>query len=149
MYGNIYTQKKFIGVFASDQLPNKRYNYPACFIVNVDSSTKSGSHWLAFYLTSPQHLEFFDSYGQAPSYYRGRIWNYVRRFRRVNFNSMTLQTNTTAVCGHYCIYYLYWKCRGRSLNQMLLSFIPQHISNDMKVYHFVTKHFRVQAPFYE
>lgn len=146
---NIHTRDIFVGVFASDQLPMEIYKYPACFIANVDSSSKSGSHWLAFYISSPNHLEFFDSYGQSPSSFRGRIWNYVKKYSHVNFNPMTLQSNVSAVCGHYCLYYLYSKCRGRSLNEILLSFIPEHLLNDVKVYNFVTKRFKVHTPFYE
>lgn len=146
---NIHTRKKFLGVFASNELPTRIPQYPSCFIANVDPSHEPGSHWLAFYLASPQHLEFFDSYGHEPADFPGPIWDFARRFHHVNFNTMLLQSNVTAVCGQYCIYYLYCKCRDRSMNDILLSFVPNQFLNDRNVYNFVTRHFRIRAPFYQ
>lgn len=146
---NVHTQKNFLGVFASDQLPIRIRRYPVCFIANVDPASEHGSHWLAFYLYSSQHLEFFDSFGRAPSYFQGPIWNYIRRFPCVKFNEMTLQSNVSAVCGQYCIYYLYCKCRGYSLRDVLRSFVSHELWNDRNVYDFVIRHFRVHAPFYQ
>lgn len=146
---NEHTRNAFLGVFASNELPTKIRRYPTCFIANVDRSSEPGSHWLAFYLSSPDHLEFFDSFGHGPYDFPGPISHFSRRFHHVNFNVMRLQSNITATCGHYCIYYLYTKCRGYSLNDMLLSFISHPLYNDRNVYDFVTRHFRVRAPFYQ
>lgn len=136
-------------MFASDQLPCRISEYPACFIVNVDPAYESGSHWLACYLSSLHHLEFFDSYGREPSHFEGPIWEYVKRFRYVDYNTSTLQSNISAVCGQYCIFYLYSKCRGYSLNDILLSLVSHPLYNDRNVYEFVAHHFRVRAPFYQ
>lgn len=146
---NVHTRKAFLGVFPSDRLPRRIQRYPACFIANVDRSWESGSHWLAFYIPSPHHLEFFDSYGHSPWDFPGAISNFVRRFPHVNFNPMTLQSNYTAVCGQYCAYFLYSKCRGRSLGDILSYFVPNQLCNDRNVYNFVTRYFRVRAPFYQ
>lgn len=146
---NVHTRNAFLGVFPSNQLPRRIHHYPTCFIANTDPSYESGTHWLAFYLPSPHHLEFFDSYGHEPTEFPGSIRTFVRRFPHVNFNAMTLQSNISAVCGQYCIYYLYCKCRGYSLNDILLSFVPNQLCNDRNVYNFVTHHFSVRAPFYQ
>lgn len=146
---NEHTRRSFLGVFASDQLPYGIRKYPVCFIANVDPAYEYGSHWIACYLSSPHHLEFFDSFGREPSRFPGSIWNYVRRFPYVNYNVVSLQSNVSAVCGQYCIYYLYSKCRGYTLNDMLLSFVSHPLYNDRSVYLFVARHFRVRAPFYQ
>lgn len=141
-------QESFLGVFPSDYLPTEIIKYPACFIANVDSSTEPGSHWLAFYISTPKRIEFFDSYGNAPVYYKGPISNFVSKFLYVDYNPMTLQTNASAVCGHYCVYYLYCKCRGQSLRKILSSFVTKSISNDKRVYDFILKHFHVRTNFF-
>lgn len=146
---NIHTRDTYLGVFASDQLPERITKYPACFIANVDPATKSGSHWVAFYIKSRYVIEFFDSYGHPPSYFPRNISTYVTHYRRVSYNPMVLQSNVTAVCGQYCVYYLYSKCKGRTLNSILLSFIPGNLYNDIKVYNFVTKYFNVRTQFYQ
>lgn len=147
--GNEKTKHIFIGVFAKDQLPTSIKNFPACFVVNTDASTEEGSHWLAFYMKTSTDLCFFDSFGYPPEYFKGEIAAYVKSFRLIEFNPMRLQSPVSSVCGQYCIYYLYSKCSGRSLKDLLLSFIPNQLCNDLKVHQFVTKHFRTVVPFYQ
>lgn len=149
LFQNKFTQGKFLGVFPSDQLPKKIQNFPCCFIANVDPSEEPGSHWVAFYVSSSLQLEFFDSYGNSPEAFPGPIYDYTNHFPRVEFNTQPLQSISTVVCGHYCVYYLYSKCRGLSLKHVQASFVTNHISNDVKVYNFVTHVFRIRTPFYQ
>ena len=143
------TKHYFIDVFASDELPARILRYPACFICNVDKSTKPGSHWLAFYLTADDKVEFFDSYGNEPSFFKGPISSFVSRFSQVTFNPVTLQSNVSAVCGQYCIYYLYCRCRGKALENIVSQFVTKNVCNDQLVYNFVAKKFHVYANFYQ
>ena len=143
------TKHSFLGVFASDELPTSIPHYPACFIANTDKSSEDGSHWVAFYINSPTSICFLDSYGNPPMYFEGGISRYVEYYQDLEFNPMRLQSNVTSVCGQYCIYYLYAKCNDHSLNDILLSFVPNQLCNDRKVHHFVTKHFKVVVPFYQ
>lgn len=143
------TRSSFLGVFPSDQLPTVIPYYPACFVANTDTSHQEGHHWLAFYIHSPHKICFFDSFGNPPNYFKGMISNYVSQYKHIVFNPMHLQSNVSSVCGQYCIYYLYSKCNGRSMKDILSSFVTNQMSNDYKVHHFVTKHFRVVVPFYQ
>lgn len=144
-----FTRKYFLDVYASDQLPEWIEHYPACFICNVDSSAKPGSHWLAFYLPSKNHVEFFDSYGNHPHFFQGPISDFVSRYPRIEYNPLMLQSNVTTVCGQYCIYYLYSRCRGKSLQNILSHFVTKNLCNDQRVYNFVAKRFHVMTHFYQ
>lgn len=143
------TQKYFLGVFPSDQLPKKITRYPACFVCNVDKSTEPGSHWVAFYLPSSEEVEFFDSYGNEPAFFQGPIDNFVSHFSRVVFNPLTLQSHVTAVCGQFCVFYIYCRCRGKTLKTILSEFVNKNLCNDHRVYNFVSKRFHVYANFYQ
>lgn len=143
------TRNSFLGVFASDQLPRRIQQYPACFISNVDKSSEPGSHWVAFYLLSPDEAEFFDSYGNAPAFFRGPVSNYATHFSRLTFNPHILQSPVTAVCGQYCIFYLYSRCREKTLKDILSHFVTKNISNDRKVFNFVMKRFHVSVNFFQ
>ena len=143
------TKHSFLGVFPSDHLPTSIPHYPACFVANTDASNQEGRHWLAFYIHTPDEICFFDSFGNPPTYFKGAISNYVEQYHHVVFNPMKLQSNVSSVCGQYCIYFLYCKCNDRSMNDILLSFVTNQLCNDLKVHHFVIKHFRVVAPFYQ
>ncbi|GFU22247.1 hypothetical protein NPIL_593151 [Nephila pilipes] len=82
---DLWTKKYFLDVYASDCLPERIMCYPACFVCNVDSSAQPGSHWLAFYLLSPNEGEFFDSYGNEPINFSGPIANFALRYNRMNY----------------------------------------------------------------
>lgn len=142
------TQKSFMGVFPSDRIPSRIEKYPACFILNTDPSTHSGSHWLACFISTPNQLHFFDSYGNTPNFYEGPIADYATRFRSVFSNPMILQSQVSGVCGHYCVYFLHFKCRGLSLKKILSGFSMKKLCNDQRVYNFVTKRFRVRTHFF-
>jgi len=139
----------FLDVYASDQLPSRISKYPACFVANIDPSTQAGSHWVAFYVVSPKELEFFDSYGHSPQYFKGPLADFSFKFKHVTYNSVPVQSNKTAVCGQYCVYYLICKCRGQSLNDIMSSFVTKNIANDIRVYNYVSKRFRVRPKFFQ
>lgn len=44
-----------------DKLPKKPYQYE-CGIVNLDSSTGPGTHWVAYY-KNKRNVKYFDSFG--------------------------------------------------------------------------------------
>lgn len=142
------TQKFFLGVFASDQLPRSIARFPACFVCNVDDSRRPGSHWVAFYLPSPDEVEFFDSYGNEPAFFKGPILNFFSQFSHAVFNPQPLQSFVTAVCGQFCVYFIFYRCHGKTLKQFLLQFGSEKMCNDQRVYNFVAKRFRVYAPFF-
>ena len=143
------TKKFFLGVFPSDMLPEKISSYPACFVCNVDSSNEVGSHWLAFFIFSSNRVEFFDSYGNAPHFFKGTISDFASQYVEVIHNPHILQSNFTAVCGQYTIFFLICKSRGDTMKKFLSQFVTQNICNDIRVYNFVAKRFRVYANFYQ
>ena len=56
----------FLGVLASDQLPNAQLQrLPAMAIVNTHPSTMPGEHWLAVYISRDKRCYFFDSFGNS------------------------------------------------------------------------------------
>lgn len=143
------TKKYFINVFPSDMLPNKITRFPACFISNIDPSYLEGSHWVSFYIPSADRVEFFDSYGHPPDFFQGPISDFASRYSQVIYNPLTLQTNVTAVCGQYALFFLICKCRGESMKKFLSRFVTENMSNDQRVYNFVAKRFRVYVNFYQ
>ena len=129
---------RFLGVFAKDQLPEPTTitHFPSCLIANTDKASGKGEHWVAFWFDSPYSCEFFDSYGLSP-------FDYGFSFSCTSFNSRTLQSLTSSVCGQFCIYYLYSRSRGLSLSHIINSFFSNLGWNDYQVAHFVNKHFGI------
>ncbi len=96
----------FLGVYPSDHLPCVTVlasRAPCCYIANSDPCTELGSHWVAFFHSSPKTLEFFDSYGKTPAYYGLSIPNTMS----VKYNPLQLQADSSLLCGlgpfYFCI----------------------------------------------
>lgn len=146
---DVCTKKYFIGVFPSDDLPKNSERFPFMMVVNTDPHNQPGTHWLAIYSKTPRSIEFFDSYGNSPDFFNQNIRSYVQKYDFVTFNDTPLQSSSTAVCGQYCIYYLYYKARNHSLKSIISSFTPKYVLNDMRVYNFVKKLSKINVQFFQ
>ena len=88
-----------------------------CFILNTHPSSAPGEHWLAFLFNAhTRKLEFFDSFGFPLALY-SEVYAALQSCQllpmciRANSVGM-LQSMTSAVCGHFCVAYLYWRARN-------------------------------------
>ena len=127
------------GVHAADQLhePSAR---PTAMVINTDPSWKPGRHWVAIYVPERGPWEYFDSYGEKPKV------SFVKHFlknRATVINPKTLQSPTSDVCGHYCIYYLVHRARGYAMDAIIDRFGKDAERNDEDVYDFVRRHYLV------
>ena len=74
----------------------------------MDTSEKPGSHWVAFYFTKDQKEEFFDFYGLPPSNDAVTFSPFLNNNSNDwSFNSVTLQSINSKVCGHYCLFIIW------------------------------------------
>ena len=61
-------------------------------------------------------------------------------------NKIQLQSAFSTVCGQYCIYFLYHRCRKRSMSTIVNSFVNDKLRNDQLVYDFVRRKYRQVHP---
>jgi len=108
-------RRHFRGVFASDNIPALMGPYPHGLVVNTDKMGEKGRHWQAIWANSPTNVEFFDSFGDAPS---GQIKKYLEGFS-VTKNKKRVQANYEISCGPFVIYYLIKKCTGLSMKEIV------------------------------
>ena len=113
-------------------------------VINLDPHFMKGSHWVALYFDSYGAAEYFDSYGRKPG--TRLVQNYVKKYAiDWSHNTKMLQSPYSSTCGEYCIYYLYYKCRGRSLNHILNDFSDDFQSNDVKVKTWLNSKFELNS----
>lgn len=110
------------GVLARDQFIQQKITYPSLFVCNTDNSDQPGTHWVAIYFSTDQKCEYFDSYGILPLFddVMHKLLSIDSNFK---YNSFTLQSLDTNVCGMYCIIYTVMRTKGytlKSIIQMLL-----------------------------
>ncbi len=121
-------QEHFRGIFARDKVP--KWLMPGCFIWNTALHDAKGEHWVAIYISINHDVEFFDSFGEPPRTYG---WNISGN---VKFNKKVLQSSNSDVCGMYCLFFLYFRCRGLSMKSILDKFSINTVQNDAYVLHF-------------
>ena len=110
----------FLGVFPSDLLPQHFIARSGTVIVNTDSHTESGSHWLAVHFQPRSHSSYyFDSYALPP--YIPSIQSFLRRNSSVwDYNTVQLQGPTSTVCGKYCCLFALYMDRGYTPKQSVI-----------------------------
>lgn len=113
----------FVGCFARDQLPI-RTKRPAGLIFNTDPSTKSGTHWIAYYISGDGQSELFDPLGKPIAH--NEIFEFVKRngppgWPSTVCNSIAYQSDSSSKCGQFCIFYLKRRLRGSSICEIYAS----------------------------
>lgn len=126
------TARYHIGTYSFDTVPDLPNN--STCIVNTDNSFGSGEHWCVYTHFSGR-LNFFDSYGNSPSYFKG-MPSVVD-----DYNKKRVQSDDTIVCGQWCIYYIFNAARGRSMREILARFTDDFHANDHFVACFVNYEF--------
>jgi len=119
----------FRGIFARDQVP--RCLMPGYFLWNTDLYSGKGVHWVCVYVSPTQEVEFFDSFAKPPQFYGWDI------SQDVKYNKKPLQSTDSDVCGMFCIFYLYFRCRGLSMDSIIANFGQNTRENDTFVLQFM------------
>lgn len=119
----------FRGIFARDRVP--RCLLPGFYIWNTGLFASAGEHWVAIYVTEDHNVEFFDSFGKSPKFYGWDI------SQSINYNKKPLQSLDSDVCGMYCLFFLYFRCRGLNMDAILANFGSNRRENDNFVKQFM------------
>ena len=128
-----FTKQIYAGVLARDELPDK-VKYSSCFIVNTKPRHHSGEHWLAIFYDSKGHADFFDSYGNPPSFFK--LESFIERTSKSwSFNKIRIQ-GYSSFCGYYSLLYLLERARNTSHN--FFSYLNKNYElNDVKIYNYL------------
>ena len=137
------TKSSFVGVFSADTVPTSFDRLPAACVVNTDPKDKPGEHWVALYQDQADVIEYFDSFGMHPS--KQRLDLPVLKSKRVVRQSNVLQTMITAVCGQYCMFFLFHRAAGLSFAKIISMFSSNTCANDILVKSFVDKTFQLKS----
>ena len=87
----------FRGVFLRDTLPTKT-KLNKCGILNLDSSSGDGTHWVIWFKKGKEKL-YFDSYGVQPP---SELIAYLKP--PIFYNSERVKQNGEVFCGHLCLF---------------------------------------------
>ena len=128
------SEKNFIGVIPQDYLTTlKILSYPINFVVNLDLSTQSGSHWIGISIMD-KTVEIYDSLAMNSRYWKyfpNFLLKFLRQFSKTHrfFITPKLQSPISNMCGLYCIYFLLYR-RTMTFTDCLSVFSSNLVLND-------------------
>ena len=140
------TRSIFQGVFPRNHIPPHPHP-PVGYVLNTDPCDRPGEHWVVVFLDRDGQGEYFDSYGLPPVSPRITRW-LTETTRRWTWNPQTLQSDSTAVCGQYCLYYALQRARDVPMSQIVSLFEGPPSDNDVMVYDVIGHAFSIDAPFW-
>lgn len=89
-------------------------------VVNTDEAAEPGEHWTAIFVAGPRNVEYFDSLGDWPPPSNG-IYRFLSQFPNIRHvrGGRRFQSERSAACGEFVIYFLHMRCKGLSFRQVL------------------------------
>lgn len=92
---------KLIGVYMKDELPPKLKQ--GGYIVNLQSSNESGSHWCCFVKTKDK-IYWFDPFGQVPPEAPTELFDKLEL--DIMYSNDHIQDVNSILCGYFCLGFL-------------------------------------------
>ena len=117
-------QPRFIGVYSRNNLPYK-IKYGA-YVINLDDYSDIGSHWIALFVNN-KTVAYFDSFGIE------HIPKKVKKFmgnRNIISNIYRIQNYDSVMCGYFCIGFINYMFKGKSLTDYNNFFSPNNFKKN-------------------
>ncbi len=128
IHQDYYSKYTFLGVFPIDKLPSI-IHYPCSFVFNTHPSNKPGEHWISVFYDTYMNCTFFDSFGFSPQDYK--VDDYIKKTSKsYEWNKNQIQHVESSMCGFYCIYFIYLKSRGYSLQFINQLFVKKQFKQN-------------------
>jgi hypothetical protein len=96
-----------------DELASMSPKRNESMIVNYDTSSNSGTHWVSLFTKKGESL-YFDPFGLNPL---PEVVEYCKEPRY--FSSFEIQKPDEVICGHYCVYLIMKLSQGDSFESIL------------------------------
>ena len=139
LYENAVTRESFGNVCAYDELPLHQWTTPRYWVINTAPSWHSGKHWVVIYISQARNAEFFDTLGRRPEYYNQHLHDFISKYSMdYVHNGRRLQGRSDSSCGLHCIYYIYHRCLGNSMDAIVNNFTDDPHFNNTLVESFMT-----------
>ena len=118
---------KFNGVYSRNNLP-KAIKKEA-YLINLDEYKNTGTHWIALFV-KPKYTVSFDSFGieHIPKEINKFIGN-----NDIKSNIFRIQAYDSIMCGYFCIEFLNYMLKGKTLLDYTNLFSPNDFKKDDQV----------------
>ena len=125
----------FKKVCALDQL--EKPPFPSAYVIKSDPSSIPGEHWVAVYFDKRGQREYFDSYGLPPTLVGLESYMDAYSLSGWIYNRKILQAYFSSFCGHYCVYFILFRCCGIPLHVIISDFTSNLTVNNRSISRFI------------
>ena len=120
------TEAKFNGVYSRNNLSKIK---DATYIINLDEYKSIETHWIALYVNA-KNATYFDSFGGK------HIPKEISKFvgnKNITTNIYRIQVYNSIVCGYFCIGFIDFMLKGKSLLEYTNFFSPNECKKNDKI----------------
>ena len=121
-------ESRFNGVYSRDNLPNKIKD--GAYVINLDEYSDIGTHWVALYVKN-NDITYFDSF--RVEHIPKEIIKFIGR-KNVIANISRIQAYDSIMHGYFCIGFINFMLKGRSLTEYTNLFSPNNFIKLIKLY---------------
>lgn len=121
------TAPYFCEVAPSDAVFSVPQHRPLLYVRNTQGSQFPGLHWVAIFVDKCNKAFFFDSNGCEP---QKEFKVFLEKFSSYMWWKRQIQSPVSQCCGHYCIYFLFKCCAGKSAKNAMNRFKTSNLSKN-------------------
>ena len=119
-------EPRFNGVYSRNNLPNKIKK--GAYVINLDEYENTGTHWVSLFVKR-KYTVYFDSFGAE------HIPKEINKFIRneIKSNIFRIQVYDSVMCGYFCIEFINYMLKGKTLLDYTNLFSPNDFKNNDQV----------------
>ena len=128
------SESRFNGVYSRDNLP--KITKKGAYVINLDKYKNTGTHWIALFVKTNEVI-YFDSFGieHIPKEINKFIGNEQKssakaRNRKIKANIFRTQAYDSIMCGYFCIEFINYMLKGKTLLDYTNLFSPNDFKNN-------------------
>ena len=133
-----------MNTYSADSLPSgPRLDRPCAYVANTADWNERGEHWVCFFFPKKGQPEYFDSFAsEVPLKFR-QFLGTKHLFKK---NNVLVQHPMTSTCGQHVLYYIWQRCRGMTMEQILKLYSDSdYLLNDVMVNQIVKQNFALNV----
>ena len=125
----MYYQKepKFNGVYSRNNLPKIK---DGAYVINLDEFKSIGTHWIALYVNGNNNAIYFNSFGVE--YIPKAIKKFIGN-KNIITNIYRIQAYDSIMSGSFCIGFIDFMLKGKSLLEYTNLFSPNEYKKNDKI----------------
>ena len=119
-------ETKFNGVYSRNNLPKAK---DGTYVIKLDEYKSIGTHWIALYLNA-ENVTYFDSFGVE------HVLKEIKRFignKNIIANIYRIKTYDSIMCGYFCIGFINFMLKGKSLLDYINLLSPNDYEKNDKI----------------